>query len=55
LKTDTAHFFVMTRDAKMASEGTFEPYDNGINEPAVQRSLSILLMFQHRHAYFQNQ
>ena len=34
----------MTRDAKMALEGTFEPCENGTNGPAVQRSLSVLLM-----------
>jgi len=34
----------MTRDTKMASEGTFEPSENGTNDLAVQRSLSILLM-----------
>jgi len=34
----------MIRDAKMAVEGTFEPCENGTNGPAVQRSLSILLM-----------
>jgi len=53
----------MTRDAKMGSEGTFEQCENGTNELAVQRSLSILLritvlritVLQHRHAYFQNQ
>jgi len=37
-------FFVMTRDAKIASEGTFEPCENGTNDPTVQRFLSILLM-----------
>jgi len=31
----------MTPDAKMASEGTFEPCENGTNDLAVQRSLSI--------------
>ena len=41
LKTDTVHFFVMTRDAKMVAEGTFEPCEKGDNDPAVQRSLSI--------------
>jgi len=30
----------MTHDAKMASEGTFEPCENGTNDPAVQRSLA---------------
>jgi len=30
--------FVVTGDAKMASEGTFEPCEH---DPAVQRSLSI--------------
>jgi len=34
----------MTRDAKLALEGTFEPCENGTNDPAVLRSLSILLM-----------
>jgi len=34
----------MTHDAKTASEGTFEPFENGNIEPAVQRPLSILLM-----------
>ena len=37
-------FFVMTRDAKMASEGNFEPCENGTNDRAVQRSLSILCL-----------
>ena len=37
-------FFVMTRDAKMTLEGTFELCENVTNGPAVQRSLSILLM-----------
>jgi len=34
----------MTREAKIALEGTFEPCENGTNDQAVQRSLSILLM-----------
>ena len=34
-------FFVMTRTAKMAAEGTFEPCEKGTNDPKVQRSLSI--------------
>jgi len=33
----------MTRDAKMASEGTVEPYENGTNDLAVQRSLATVL------------
>jgi len=33
--------FVVTPNAKMASEGTFEPCEKGTNDPAVQRSLSI--------------
>ena len=41
LRTDTLHFFVITRNAKMAAEGTFEPCEEGTNDPAVQRSLSI--------------
>jgi len=32
----------MTRNAKMAAEGTFEPCEKGTNDPTVQRSLSIL-------------
>ena len=39
---DTVHFFVMTRNGKMASEGTFEPCEKETNDPAVQRSLCIL-------------
>jgi len=35
----------MTRDAKMMSQGTFEPCENGTNDPVVQWSLSIFLMF----------
>jgi len=31
----------VTRDAKMVAEGTFEPCEKGVNDPAVQRSLSI--------------
>ena len=34
-------FIVMTRNAKMAVEGTFEPCKKGTNNPAVQRSLNI--------------
>jgi len=34
----------MTRDTKLALEGAFEPCENGTNDPAVQRSLSVLLM-----------
>jgi len=41
LRTDTAHFFVITRNAKMVAEGIFEPCEKGTNDPAVQRSLSI--------------
>ena len=41
LRTDTLHFFVVTCNAKMAAEGTFEPCEKGTNDPAVQRSLSI--------------
>jgi len=41
LRTCTVHFFVMTHNAKMASEGIFEPCEKGTNEPVVQRSLSI--------------
>jgi len=29
----------MTRDAKMSSEGTFEPCENRTNDPGVQRTL----------------
>jgi len=35
----------MTCDAKMGSEGNFEPCENGTNDPAVQRSLRMLLNF----------
>jgi len=35
LKIETAHFFVMTCNAKMAVEGTFEPYEKETNDPAV--------------------
>jgi len=31
----------MTRNAKMATEGTFEPCEKGTNDPAVQRSFSM--------------
>jgi len=31
----------MILNAKMASEGTFEPREKGTNDPAIQRSLSI--------------
>ena len=31
----------MTRNGKMASEGTFEPCEKGTNDPVVQRSLCI--------------
>jgi len=31
----------MTRNTKMAAEGTFVPCEKGSNDPVVQRSLSI--------------
>jgi len=36
LRTNTVHFFVMTRNAKMVVEGTFEPCEKGTNDSAVQ-------------------
>jgi len=33
-------FFVMTRNANLVAEGTFEPCEKGTDDPAVQRSLS---------------
>jgi len=51
LGTDTVHFFVMTRNAQMAAEGTFEPCEKGTDDPAVQRSFSI---WSNVSSYFQN-
>jgi len=34
----------MTRDAKIAAEGAFEPREKGTNDPAVQKLLSTLLI-----------
>jgi len=44
LKIDISLFFVMTHDGKLASEWTFEPCENGTNDPTVHRPLRILLM-----------
>ena len=33
---------VMTHNAKMVAEGTFEPCEKGTSDPAVQKSLTIL-------------
>jgi len=44
LRIDTAHFVVMTRNAKMVAVGTFEPCEKGTNDQRLKGPLVYSLM-----------